>query len=255
MQHQSSHAVLVGDPVIGTDAHDRLLVDAIVATAAVSESIAIRLERPHFEDDYDDVISLLEDRFGARSDGDEIVYEGATDREIGDELTALLTIDSWQRVHALRSIRLSRDGRCCLEYVPEHTSLTLDEDANPAVISVVRAALEPHPAGVFSTESLVEWEHGETSYRIAPPSLCIGNTYFGVRMLARIEPDRDQRVIALSWHEPSAGVPGRVLEKTIGLIGEPRPHELRFSSLESFESARDVLERITDITAIDGSSR
>ncbi|UTF54433.1 hypothetical protein [Natronosalvus rutilus] len=255
MQHQSSHAVLVGDPVICTDAHDRLLVDAIVATAAVSESIAIRLERTHFEDDYVDVISLLEDRFGARSDGDEIVYEVATDREIGDELTALLTIDSWQRVHALRSIRLFHDGRCCLEYVPEHTSFTLDEDANPAVISAIRAALEPHPAGVFSTESFVEWEHGETSYRIAPPSLCIGNTCFGVQMLAGMEPDCDRCVIALSWHEPSADVLGNVLEKTIGLIGEPRPDELRFSSLESFESVRDVLERITGVTGIDGSPR
>ncbi|WP_312911063.1 hypothetical protein [Natronosalvus caseinilyticus] len=255
MQHQSSHAVLVGDPVIGTGALDRLLVDATVATATVSESIAIRLERTHFEDDYADVISLLEDRFDVRPGGSDVVYEGTAAEEVGDALTALLTIDSWQRVHALRSIRLFHDGRCCLEYVPEHTSFTLDEDANPAVISAVRTALEAHPAGVFSTEPLVEWEHGETSYRIAPPSLCVGNTCFGVRMLAGIEPDRDRRVIALSWHEPSAGVLGRVLEKLIGLLGEPRPNELRFSSLESFESARDVLERITGVTGIDGSPR
>ncbi|MFC7213886.1 hypothetical protein ACFQO4_07310 [Saliphagus sp. GCM10025334] len=175
------------------------------------------LERTHFEDDYADVISLLEDRFDARPDESDVVYEGNAAEDVGDVLNALLTIDSWQRVHALRSIRLFHDGRCCLEYVPEHTSFTLDEDANPAVISAVRTVLEAHPAGVFSTEPFVEWKDGETSYPIAPPSLCVGNTCSGVQMLAGIEPDRDRRVIALSWYEPSAGVLGSMVGGILGL--------------------------------------
>ncbi|XVH33186.1 hypothetical protein ACNS7O_16570 (plasmid) [Haloferacaceae archaeon DSL9] len=151
-------------------------------------------------------------------------------------------------MHALRAVRLYCDDRCILEYVPEHSSFTLNAEVNPAVVSAVRTALESYPADVFSTQTAVEWKYNATSYSIAPPSLCVGNTCFDGRSLAAIGPDTNALAIALSWHNARSGGLGTALKHTIGRLGETRPTELHFPSIEPFESALNILDRITDVT-------
>ncbi|XVH31968.1 hypothetical protein ACNS7O_01950 [Haloferacaceae archaeon DSL9] len=76
----------------------------------------------------------------------------------------------------------------------------------------------------------------------------MGNARFDGRSLAAIEPDTNALAIALSRYDARSGVLGTALTHTIGRLGETRPTELHFPSVESFEAALNILDRITDVT-------
>ncbi|PSP39699.1 hypothetical protein BRD08_00135 [Halobacteriales archaeon SW_10_66_29] len=248
--YHPTHVLLVGDPVVGRDEYDRLLVEALVAASEVSETIRIRLDADAFAEEHAEVVAAVDEQLEAVAAGGRTEYRGRSTSELADPLEALLTVDGWQRVHAIGSIRLDCGGRTCLEYLPDHESFTVSEDANSEIGSVVKESLDGHPGGLFPKRTLVEWERDGTAYSVEPPSLCVENTCFALRALADVDPDPGTLSIELSWHDRSGGTLANLVVSMVGAVGATRPDELRFESQGRFEAARDALVRVVDVTGI-----
>ena len=204
--------------------------------------------------DHTDTVALRLDVDGLASDHPEIAnrVRAATEAEGGvlrapvdqvrDPLTALLDLTDLHRFVTLERIDAFRHGEQVLHYVPDHTTVELDDAAAEGVADDVSRAVADEPAGLLPAGTLADWYEDGTHYELDPPSLCVDeSTCFSLAGLERVAFDDGDRSIRLTWARGD-GVLGAASE----LLGTDRPERLRFDSPNRSEDVAAAFETVAD---------
>jgi len=246
--YDPTHALVVGDPVTGTDRHDELLVDVFEAAAPQADRLVAVVEAERLEAEFPSVVDALDEAFTATPTDEGVSYAAVPSPAALSAIESLLGTSGGPRVFGIRRIELLDGERVRLRYVPEHGHLGVDAGPSDGLFDAAEAAIADEPAGLFPNRPLARWEHRGTEYAVVPPSLCVGDVCHDLARLRAVDADPEALAIDLAWDERDRGPVGRALGRVGALVGLDRPTTLRFESTAAFEDARAALTRVVDAT-------
>ncbi|WP_440988917.1 hypothetical protein [Haloarchaeobius baliensis] len=218
-------------------AEARATAAAVRAVFDHTDTVVLRLDVDGLASDHPEIANGV--RAATEAEGG--VLRAAVD-QIRDPLTALLDLTDVHRFVTLERLDAFRDGRQVLHYVPDHTTVELDDAASDGVADAVSRAVTDEPVGLLPAGRLADWYEDGTHYELAPPSLCVDDSAcFDLAALERVEVDREHHVVRLSWARGDG-----VLAAASELLGPNRPEQFAFDSPNRYADVAEAFETVAD---------
>ena len=147
-EYQPSHSVVSRNWGWGDPEHNEIIRTVFEAATDRADEARFLVDRDLLQREAADEAALkrLDSAFERRGNNGETLHRCQDLTAALDALEALMDPRTIHAHVAARRLVLVNDGEDVLEYGPEHSTLTLSEEAAPGVVHHVAAAIEPLPA-------------------------------------------------------------------------------------------------------------
>lgn len=259
----ATHALAFGELSEDSTEERKATRAAILAALPGASAVELQLDHSLLADEYPGLASSISEVFDRRSHtgGSEWYTAQPITDAVGETIDELLAISTYHRYVALGSVRLLRDGTPYLEYNGDHGFLRVDATVETGIADVLEDVFEGYDAGLLPAETLAEWTTNGTTYRIAPPSLCVESTgtlatterCFDLSRLDGVAADESALRIELKWKRAGTdgGRVGDLVAGVLGAIGGERPRAFEFDDQEAFEIANTAFEKVVKTLGYD----